>query len=95
MAFNISVCKAMSADPPNESCEGILNALLDRVASASLNEIDRVMHDLESMCEILRKEAERITRDIIDYASLSRASMSAMKVISKSTEQWKDAREQT
>jgi hypothetical protein len=84
-----------AADPPNESCGGILNALLDRVASPSLNEIERVIHDLESVREILCTEGERVARNIIDYASLSRASMSAMKVISKCTEQWKDAREQT
>jgi len=76
-----------AADPPNESCEGILNALLDRVANASLNEIDRVIHDLASVREILCTEGERVARNIIDYASLSHASMSAMKVISKSTEQ--------
>jgi len=83
------------ADPPNDLSEGNLSALLRRVASPSLNEVDSVIHDLESAREILRKEGERVAREIIDYASLSRASMSAMKVISKCTEQWKDAREQT
>ena len=83
------------ADPPNDLSEGNLNALLRRVASPSLNEIDHVIHDLESVREILRKEGVRITREITDYASLSRASMSAMKVISNGTKQWKDAREQT
>ena len=84
-----------ATDPPNDLSEGNLNALLHRVASPSLNEIDRVIHDLESVREILCKEGERVAREIIYYASLSRASMSAMKVISKCTEQWKDAREQT
>ena len=76
----------------NDLSEGTLNALLRGVASPSLNEIDRLIHDLENVREILCKEGERITREIIDYASLSRASMSAMKVISKCTEQWQDAR---
>ena len=84
-----------AADPPNDLSEGNLNALLGRVASPSLNEIDRVIHDLESVREILCNEGERVAQEIIYYASLSRASMSAMKVISKCTERWKDAREQT
>ena len=84
-----------ATDPPNDPSEEDLNALLRHVASPSLNEIDRVMHDLESVRELLRKEGERITRDIIDYASLSRESMSAMKVISKGIKQLKGAREQT
>ena len=84
-----------AADPPHDSSEANLDALLDGIASPSLNEIDRIIHDLENVREILCKEGERVAREIIYYASLSRASMSAMKVISKCTEQWKDAREQT
>jgi hypothetical protein len=84
-----------AADPPIDLSEGNLKALLRRVASPSLNEIDRVIHDLENVREILCNEGERVAREITDYASLSRASMSAMKVISEGTKQWKDAREQT
>ena len=82
-------------DPSNDLSERNLNALLGRVVSPSLNEIDRVIHDLERVRETLCKEGERVAQEIIYYASLSHASMSAMKVISKCTEQWKDAREQT
>ena len=84
-----------AADPPNDLSEGNLNALLGHVVSPSLNEIDRVIHDLERVRETLCKEGERVAKEIIYYASLSRTSMSAMKVISKCIGRWKDAREQT
>jgi len=58
-----------AADPPNDLFDGNLNALLRGVASPSLNEIDRLIHDLENVREILCREGERITREIIDYAS--------------------------
>ena len=58
-AIKISVGKATQADPPNDLSEVNLNALLRGVASPSLNEIDRVIHDLENVREILCKEGER------------------------------------
>jgi hypothetical protein len=40
---------------------------------------------------MLRSEGERVSREIAGYASLSHASMTAMKVISESLTQWKNA----
>jgi hypothetical protein len=66
-----------------------LDALIRRVASASIEEIDRVVHELESVRDILRNEGDRVSREIAGYASLSHASMTAMKVIADSVAQWK------
>jgi hypothetical protein len=73
-------------EPANET----LNALIRRVAGASMEEIDRVIRELENVRDMLRNEGERVTREISGYASLNHASITAMKVISDSLKQWKD-----
>jgi hypothetical protein len=68
-----------------------LNALIRRVAGASMEEIDRVILELQGVRDMLRNEGERVSRELAGYASLSHASMTAMKVIADSLKQWKDA----
>jgi len=75
-----------AADPAAEN----LNALIRRVAGASMEEIDRVIRELESVRDMLRSEGERVSRELAGYASLSHASMTAMQVIGDSLKQWKD-----
>jgi hypothetical protein len=76
-----------AADPATEN----LNSLIQRVSGASMEEIDRVILELQSVRDMLRNEGERVSREIAGYASLSHASMTAMKVIADSLTQWKSA----
>jgi len=76
-----------AADPAAEN----LNALIRRVAGASMEEIDRVILELQGIRDMLRSDGERVSRELAGYASLSHASMTAMKVIGDSLKQWKNA----
>src|ERR1019366_1225574 len=76
-----------TGDPATEN----MNALIRRVSGASMEEIDRVIRELESVRELLRNEGERVSREIAGYASLSHAATTAMKVITDSLTQWKSA----
>src|SRR5476649_239694 len=76
-------------DPTTEN----LNSLIRRVSGASMEEIDRVILELQSVRDLLRNEGERVSSEIAGYASLSHASMTAMKVIGDSLTQWKSAPE--
>jgi hypothetical protein len=73
----------------NEGPAAHLDALIRRIAGNSMDEIDTVIRELESIRALLRNEGERVTREIAGYASLSQASMTAMKVISDSLMAWK------
>jgi hypothetical protein len=68
-----------------------LNALIRRVSGASMEEIDRVINELQTVRDMLHKEGDRVSREIAGYASLSHAAMTAMKVIGDSITQWKSA----
>jgi hypothetical protein len=66
-----------------------LNAVVNRVASASLEEIDRVIRTLEGVRDMMREEGERVSREVAGYASLSHAAVTAMKVMADSIKEWK------
>jgi hypothetical protein len=67
-----------------------LNAQVERVAGMSMEEIDRVIRELEGVRDMLQNEGQRVTREIASYASLSHAATTAMRVIAESIKQWKD-----
>jgi len=67
-----------------------LNSLIRRVSSASMEEIDRVILELQGVRDMLRNEGERVSREIAGYSSLSHSAMTAMKVIGDSLQQWKE-----
>jgi hypothetical protein len=75
----------VAADPVTDN----LNSLIRRVSGASMEEIDRVIVELQSIRDMLKAEGDRVGREIAGYASLSHASMTAMKVIGDSLAQWK------
>ena len=79
------------AEPAADPVADNLNALIRRVSGASMDEIDRVILELQSVRDMLRSEGERVSREIAGYASLSHAAMTAMKVIGDSLTQWKSA----
>jgi hypothetical protein len=74
------------ADVPAEN----VSMLVQRVAGASLGEIDHVMEELRTMREFLRSEGDRVQREIAGYATVSQAAAASMKVISESMEQWRN-----
>jgi hypothetical protein len=73
-------------DPASDS----LNTLVRRIAGASMDEIERVILELQGVRDTLRSEGERVSREISGYANLSHASITAMKVIGDNLKQWKD-----
>jgi hypothetical protein len=71
----------------NQGAEGV-NNVVQRVAGASLDEIERLIGHLEQMRETLRREGERVQREISGYGDLSQAAMSSLKVIDQSLAHW-------
>ena len=80
-------------DAANHPAADSLNTLVRRIAGASMEEIERVMLELQGVRDTLRSEGERVSREISGYANLSHASITAMKVIGDSIKQWINAAE--
>jgi hypothetical protein len=74
-----------TGDPAVEN----VNLLIERVSGQTVAEIDRVMSELSNMRDMLRREGERVQRELTGYAGLSQSAMMSMKIISESLAQWK------
>jgi NifU-like protein involved in Fe-S cluster formation len=81
--------QAVPANAP--TAENQLNALVQRVAGNSMEEIDRVIRALENVRDMMRKEGERVSHEVASYASLSHAATTAMQLIVDNIKQWKNA----
>ena len=78
------------AAPADGSAAENLNAIVQRVAGTSLEEIDKVIRALEGVRDMMRKEGERVSREVAGYASLSHAAVTAMKVMADSIKEWQE-----
>jgi hypothetical protein len=78
------------AEAANDSVAEQQNELVRQVSGTSIEEIDRVIRELEGVREMLRTEGERVSREIARYATLSYGATTAMRVIADSLKQWKE-----
>ncbi len=77
--------------PENDSeiVAGNINTLLQRVAGTSIQEIDKLITELQTLRDRLSSEAARVQREIVEYATLSQAAMQSTKIIAESISSWK------
>jgi hypothetical protein len=66
-----------------------ISSLLQRVAGTSVQEIDRLIGELQTLREMLATEGARVQREIVEYATLSQAAMQSTKIIAESLTHWK------
>jgi len=66
-----------------------VNSLIQRVAGASITEIENLISELESLRDLLHAEGERVQREISGYAQLSLAAMKSTRMIAENVTQWK------
>jgi hypothetical protein len=87
---DVAYLRRQRSEADNDPVSDNLNSLIRRVSGASMEEIDRVILELQGVRDMLRNEGERVSREIAGYASLNHAAMTAMKVIGDSLKQWKE-----
>jgi hypothetical protein len=64
-----------------------LDSLIQRVAGASITDIDEVIIELNRVRDALHRQGERLSADISRYASLNQAVMTATKIIGENLKQ--------
>jgi hypothetical protein len=78
-----------SPESDSEMVAGNINTLLQRVAGTSVQEIDRLISELQTLRDMLHNEGARVQREIVEYATLSQAAMQSTKIIAESLTHWK------
>jgi hypothetical protein len=76
-------------DNDGEVVANNIGTLLQRVAGTSVQEIDRLIGELQRVRELLQNEGARVQREIVEFATLSQAAMQSTRVISESLTHWK------
>src|SRR5262245_29277275 len=80
--------------PENESEPVASNiySSLQRVSATSVQEIDKLITELESSRDMLESEAARVQREILEYSTLSQAALQSTKIITESLTKLKSSR---
>ena len=68
-----------------------VRSLVQRVAGTSLQEIDNLIGELQSLRDYISKEGERVQREITGYAQLNHAALTSARIISDTMSKWKDS----
>ena len=69
------------------------NSQIQRVAGASIRDIENLISEFESLRDLLHADGMRVQREISGYAQLSQAAMKSTRMIADNVEQWKGSAE--
>jgi len=87
----------VNLDPVTEQSPEVsvnnVNSLIQRVAGASIRDIENLIAELESLRDLLHAEGKRVQREISGYAQLSQAALKSTRMIADNVEQWKGSAE--
>lgn len=77
------------ADASAEAAVGSVNNLINRVAGASLSEIETLIAELEGLRTLMHNEGQRIQRELAGYAQLGQTAMKSTRMIADNLAQWR------
>ena len=79
--------------PDNESemVASSINSLLQGATTTSVQEIDKLITELQALSDRLHSERARVQREVVQYSTLTRAALQSTKIIAESLMQFKEA----
>jgi hypothetical protein len=77
------------SDSESEMVASNINSVLQRVTGASVQEINKLISELETLRDMLHSEAARVQRQIVEYATLTQGALQSTKIIAESLTPWK------
>ena len=64
-----------------------IGTLLQRVAGTSMQEIDRLIAELQTLRSLIEDQGARVQRELAEYAQLSQTAMQSTKIIAETLAQ--------
>jgi hypothetical protein len=86
---DVATLRRQQPEADSEMVASNISSLLQRVAGTSVQEIDKLIGELQTLREMLHNEGARVQREIVEYATLSQAAMQSTKIIAESLTHWK------
>jgi hypothetical protein len=86
---DVSLVRRPRSESTHDGAADNINSVIERAAEASVDEINRVISELQDIREVLRNEGDRVQRDVANYGGMCQAAMASMKVIADSLSQWR------
>ena len=83
----------VSQQNDNELTATHVGSLVQRVSGTSVQEIEKLIAELQVLRETLQNEAARVQREIMGYAILTQDARQSLRTISESLSFWKDDRD--
>src|SRR6266567_2738833 len=83
----------LGRQPENESemVASSINSVLQRATTTSVQEIDKLITELQSLRHMLHSKAAQVQREIVQYSTLTTAALHSIKIIAESLTQLKKA----
>jgi ElaB/YqjD/DUF883 family membrane-anchored ribosome-binding protein len=80
--------------PPENESETVansINSVLQGATTTSVQEIDKLITELQTLSDSLHSERARVQREVVQYSTLTRAALESTKTIVESLKQFKKA----
>jgi hypothetical protein len=79
----------------SESAATNIGSMLQHISGTSVQEIEKLIAELQILRDMLQKEAARVQREIVGYAALIQNARRSMGTISESLSFWRNDRDST
>jgi cation transport regulator ChaC len=76
----------------SETVASNINAVLQRATGTSVQEIEKLITELQTLRDMLHSEAARVQREIVEYATLTQGALQSTKIIAESLKKVSGAR---
>ena len=78
-----------SPEPDSELVVNNIGTLFQRVARTSVQEIDGLIAELQTLRSLLQDQGARVQRKLAEYAHLSQSAIKSTKIIAENLVHWK------
>ena len=83
------------AESESEMVASNINAVLQRATGTSVQEIENVITELQTLRDTLQSEAARVQREIVEYTTLTQGALQSTKIIAESLKKVSGAQPET
>jgi hypothetical protein len=66
-------------------------ALIHKISTPSIEELDKMIGELQEARDYLQAEGERIEREAVGYTELSQTALESVRIISDTVSEWRKA----